>query len=596
MQRAVERKAMAFNYSLGTARADLLAGLTVAAISLPQAMAYALIAGVDPRFGLYSAIVVTFIASVFGSSNHLINGPTNAISLVVFSALAFIDPEARFDAYQAMFLLAVMIGVTQIVIAVFRLGDLTRYISESVIIGFMAGAGFLVALSQVGNLLGIKDRGTGHQHVLVRFWTTLTEGGPVNLYALGAGAGTIILALVLRQVFRRYRLPQMEMLLALIATAGVAASLGWTVPASDGKTLISVIGNVPASLPSPHIPEIKLWWVREMSSSALAISFLGLLEALAIAKSIASKTRQPLDYNRQCLAEGLANLAGGFFQCLPGSGSLTRSAINFQAGAVTRASGLFAALAVALVVVLFAPLARYIPKAALAGLLMITAYRLVDWNRLGYAVRASRYDAGLVAVTAFAAVFISVEFSILIGVGLSILLFVPRASRLRADELVVSPEGIVRERLPSDPKCTALLIYDIEGDLFFGAAPEVDRHFERLKQSLDLGIRVIVLRVKRTRNPDMVFMERLHHFLQDMEKAGVTVILCGVRADFAQGLDNLRFYDWLPADRVFLEEDKEYSATLKAVRYGYKFIENNSCDHCAQHRSKPDDEVFYYLI
>ena len=590
-------KSMAFNYTLRTARADLLAGLTVAAISLPQAMAYALIAGIDPRFGLYSAIVVTFVASVFGSSNHLINGPTNAISLVVFSALAFIDPEARFDAYQATFLLAVMIGVTQIVIAVFRLGDLTRYISESVVIGFMTGAGFLVALSQVGNFLGVKDRGTGHQHVLVRFWNTITQGGPVNPYALGIGAGTIVLVILLRQVARKYRLPQMEMLLALIAVTGVAASCGWTIPGADSKTTVAVIGNVPASLPAPHIPEIKFWWIQEMSTSALAISFLGLLEALAIAKSIASTTRQPLDYNRQCLAEGLANLAGGFFQCLPGSGSLTRSAINFQAGAVTRFSGVFAAAAVAVVVVLFAPLARYIPKAALAGLLVLTAYRLVDWKRLSYAIRASRYDAGLVAVTAFAAVFISVEFSILIGVALSILLFVPRAAHLRAQELVVAPEGIVRERLPSDPKCTALLIYDIEGELFFGAAPEVDRHFDKLRRRLGDGIRVLVLRVKRTRNPDMVFMERLQHFLQDMEKLGVTVLLCGVRADFDQGLKNLRFYDWLPSDRVFLEEEKDYSATLKAVRHSYSLIEHHFCDHCAQQgRAKQDEETFYYMI
>ncbi len=589
------RKTIVLNYSLKTARADLLAGFTVAAISLPQAMAYALIAGIDPRFGLYSAIVVTFVASVFGSSNHLINGPTNAISLVVFSALAFIDPEARFDASQAAFLLAAMIGVTQIMIAVFRLGDLTRYISEFVVIGFMTGASFLVALSQVGNFLGIKDRGTGHQHVLVRFWSTITEGGPVNAYALGVGAATIVLVILLGRLRRRYALAQMEMLIALIAVTGVAASFGWTIPGADSKTVISVIGAVPASLPAPHIPEIKLWWVQEMSSSALAIAFLGLLEALAIAKSIASTTRQPLDYNRQCLAEGFANLAGGFFQCLPGSGSLTRSAINFQAGAVTRFSGVFAAAAVAVVVVLFAPLARYIPKAALAGLLVLTAGRLVDWKRFGYAVRASSYDAGLVAATAFAAIFISVEFSILIGVTLSILLFVPRAARLRGQELVVAREGIVRERLPSDPECTTLLIYDLEGELFFGAAPEVDRHFDNLKRRLGDGVRVLVLRVKRTRNPDMVFMERLQHFLQNMEQAGVTVLLCGVRADFAQGLKNLRFYDWLPSDRVFLEEAKEYSATLKAVRHSYKIIGNNLCDHCAQ-KEPQDEEALYYMI
>jgi SulP family sulfate permease len=430
---------VSLNYSWSKARKDLLAGATVAAISLPQAMAYALIAGIDPRFGLYSAIVVTLVASIFGSSSHLINGPTNAISLVVFSALAFLDPEARFDMYQATFLLAVMVGVMQIVIGVFKLGDLTRYISEAVVIGFMAGAGFLVALGQVGNFLGIKDRGTGQQHVLLRFWLTLTEGGAVNRYALGIGVGTIVQVLILRELSRRYRLlPRMDMLVALIVAALVAAHFGWSVPAANGKTLVSVVGNVPASLPRPHIPEIKFWWVKEMSSSALAIAFLGLLEALAIAKSIANNTRQKLDYNRQCLAEGLANLVGGFFQSLPGSGSLTRSAINYQSGGVSRMSGVFSSAVVALGVLALAPFARFIPKAALAGLLMVTAARLVDWKRMRYALRASRYDAGPLLVTCFSSIFVSVEFSILIGVAVSILLFLPRAARLRGSHLVVT--------------------------------------------------------------------------------------------------------------------------------------------------------------
>ena len=142
---------MKLNYSAEKARKDLLAGVTVAAISLPQAMAYALIAGVDPRFGLYSAIIITLVASIFGSSSHLINGPTNAISLVVFSALAFFSTGAHMEMYQAMFLLGIMVGVIQILIAIFKLGDLTRFISESVVIGFMAGAGSLVAITQIGN-------------------------------------------------------------------------------------------------------------------------------------------------------------------------------------------------------------------------------------------------------------------------------------------------------------------------------------------------------------------------------------------------------------------------------------------------------------
>jgi sulfate permease, SulP family len=420
------------NYTSDQARRDLLAGLTVAAISLPQGMAYALIAGVDPRYGLYSAIVVTAIASVFGSSSHLINGPTSAISLVVFSALAFFDPDARVEAAEAMFLLAGMVGAIQIFIAVFRLGDLTRYISESVILGFMAGAAMLLGIGQIGNALGIREKGTGHQHVLHRLWLTLTESDPVNLRALMISATTVLAALVLRTFVRRYRLPQMDMLVVLIIVSVLAYLAGWSLPGASRKSAVAVAGAVPASLPTPHIPEISFGWVIELSSSALAIAFLGLLEALAIAKAIAHHTRQPLDYNRQCLAEGVANLAAGFFQCLPGSGSLSRSAINFQAGVATRFSGIVTAATVAVAVLAFAPLTQYVPKPALAGLLLVTAVRLIDVHRIRYAFRASRYDAGLVLVTAFAALFIGVEFSILIGVGLSVLLYVPRAAKLKA--------------------------------------------------------------------------------------------------------------------------------------------------------------------
>jgi SulP family sulfate permease len=567
-------------YSWEKARRDLLAGVTVAAISLPQAMAYALIAGVDPRFGLYSAIVVTLVASIFGSSSHLINGPTNAISLVVFSALAFFSADSHLQAYQAMFLLGIMVGSIQILIAVFKLGDLTRYISESVVIGFMAGAGTLVAVTQIGNLTGMTDRGTGLQHVLYRIWLTV-HGGQVNPRALGIGLSTIVLAVGLRYLVRKYRLPQFDMLVSLLVVAGVAAWFGWSRPGIDGKTIITTVASIPRNLPTPHLPQIQYWWIKEMSGSALAIAFLGLLEALAIAKSIANTTRQKLDYNRQCFAEGVANVTGGFFQCLPGSGSLTRSAINFQAGAETRFSGVFAAGTVALVVVALAPYARYIPKAALAGLLVITAARLVDWKRLKYAMRVSRYDAALVLITAFSAIFISVEFSILIGVALSILLFVPRAALLRVSELTVSSDRVLRERMPSDPVCTSMLLYDLEGELFFGAAPLLDDLFDTVKRrTQDEKIRFVILRLRRARHPDMVSMERFDHFLREMQRNGVTVLLCGVRSGFAGAMKRLHFEDWLPADRVFREEQQAFSATLKAVRHVYDLLGPNPCEHC----------------
>jgi len=238
-----------------------------------------------------------------------------------------------------------------------------------------------------------------------------------------------------------------------------------------------------------------------------------------------------------------------------------------------------------------------VPKAALAGLLMITASRLIDWKRLASALRASGYDAGLVALTAFASVFISVEFSILIGVGLSILLFVPRAARLRGAELTVSEERVVRDRLPSDPPCTGMIIFDFEGDLFFGAAPELDGYFANLeKRTREEGIRCLVLRVKRASNPDMVCMERFHQFIHDMDRRGVFVLLCGVRPDFARLMKNMRFQDVLPDSSVFPEEATLFSSTLKAVRRGYELLGDPTCGHCARVHEAEETRDLYYLV
>lgn len=573
-------------YRWNDTRKDFVAGLTVAAISVPQAMAYALIAGVEPRFGLYSAIVVTIVGSILGSSSHLINGPTNAISLVVFSALAFVGPDSHWEMCQALFLLGLMVGTIQVLIAVFKLGDLTRYISESVIIGFMAGAGVLIGLSQIGHLFGLAEQGDGSHYVLHRLWLTLTEGGPMNPRDVTIGLGTAALVIILRRVTRKYRLPRVDMLLALGVAAWVTVALGWSEPGANGTLAVSTIGSLPTGLPMPHMPQIKLEWIHEMAGSALAIACLGLVEALAIAKSFARQTRQPLDYNRQCLAEGVANFVGGLFQCLPGSGSLTRSAINFNAGAVSRMSGVFCGVAVAAVVLLLAPLVKFIPTAALAGILLITAAGLIDRARLISTLRASRFDAGLVLTTALAAVFIGVEFSILIGVALSILMFVPRAARLKATELVTGKERVIRQRRPDDQRCTRMVLLDLEGEFFFGAAPELDRYFAELRERTKQGIRILILRVKRTRNPDMVCIERLQDFVEEMQQCNVTVLLCGVRPDFAETMKNLCFEKWLPPERVFLENEMvDGSATLLAVRYAYELLGDDVCDNCPHHTS-----------
>nr|WP_294523903.1 SulP family inorganic anion transporter [uncultured Rhodopila sp.] len=548
-------------------RQDLIAALTVAAISLPQGMAYALLAGVDPRFGLYSAIVVTGIASVFGSSSHLINGPTSAISLVVFSALSIFDPDQRVEAAEAMFLLGAMVGAIQIFVAVFRLGDLTRYISESVILGFMSGAAFLLAVGQISNALGVRDKGTGAQHILYRLWLTLSAGDAINPKALIATAATLGLALLFRHLVRRYRLPKFDMLSVLIIVGVGTWLAGWTIPGLDGKTAIGVAGAVPSSLPVFHVPTIKLSWAWDLASDSVAIAFLGLLEALAIAKAIANQTRQQLDFNRQCLAEGIANLTGAFFQCLPGSGSLSRSAINFQAGAATRFSGILTAGIVAIAVIALAPLARFVPKPALAALLLLTATRLIDFKRLAFTLRASRMDSVIVVATCVSALAFGLDLAILIGVALSILLFVPRAAKLKVTELVIDPDDVVRDRLPADRLNFGFLIFDMEGELFFGAAPDLDRTFSRIEaKAHEQRLEHVLLRLKRVRNPDVVSIEQFDHFLKHAEAGGIKVWLAGVNPDLLEAFRRANFAAWFPDDQVFPQTADEETATLAAIR------------------------------
>jgi SulP family sulfate permease len=568
-------------YSLKTLAHDVMAGLTVAAVGVPQGMAYALIAGIRPEYGLYTAIVTAILAALFGSSSHLIAGPTNALSLAVFSALAGVSDGVRqSDPIQMVALLTLLVGVIQILIGLLRLGDLTRYVSESVIIGFMTGAAVLIVLGQLHHILGLTPQGDGRQHFFYRLWLTFSEGGPINPYALLMGFATVVVVLPMRRIDDWLGIRFPDKLAGLVLASLVVWVFGME-PGGANAGAVEVVGAVPRRLPPFQLPPLDRGdYLRELSFSAAAIALLGLVESVAIAKAICFRTRQPLNYNRQCFAEGLANIGGSMFRCMPGCGSLTRSAINYQAGGVTRVAGVVSGLSVLAVILLFADKADYVPKPALAGTILVTVWRLVDRQRLWYCLRATRFDAGIALATMAAALLISIEFSILIGVFLSFMFYVPRAARLRGAELVIGPGRVVRERQPDVPSCSLMAMFSLEGEFFFGAAPELDEFLAELSRRVDQGARVVVLRLKRVRNPDMVCLERLERFIKDMDRRGVPVLLCGVRPDFAKAMDNLEFSYWLPADRLFLEEERATSSTLKAVQHAYAILGKERCPTC----------------
>jgi len=363
----------------------------------------------------------------------------------------------------------------------------------------------------------------------------------------------------------------------LVAVVGMAA-LVWGLRL-DARG-VAVVGKIPAALPSFEVPAASPELALKMINSAFAIALLGLLEAVAMAKAIAAQTRQKLDIHQQCLSEGLANLTGSFFQCFPGSGSLTRSAINQQAGAVSQWSGVVSALAVAAMMLVFAPLAQYIPRSALAGLLILTGYRMIDRQQLRYHLRATRFDAGIVLATAAAAVFVSVEFCILIGVFLSFVLYVPRAAGAHLVEFTLTPERIVRERIATDPPCDRILLYNLEGELFFGSAASLEKQLASAQRRANGQTRVVVLRVKRVRNPDAVCLHLLDTFIKHLQTRGITVLLCGVRQDLAKAMHATGLEAHLGPSNIFPEAASVMSSTLDALRYAYTLIGNDTCSTC----------------
>ena len=584
-------------YSLHSFYSDLIAGLTVAAVAIPQSMAYAAIAGLPVKYGLYTAIVMTAVGALFDSSKQLINGPTNAISIALLSALS---PFPEGEKVAIAVFLAMFVGLIQSGITLLRLGDLSRYISHSVIVGFTAGAAVLLVLDQLKNLLGLAGAGGPADHFIKRFWLTITEGGPIHGWTLAIGIGTIVLILCLQWVSRRIRLRIPEFMIVIIVAATIVWAFNLAKISTNGVVVkhgVGVVGEVPSALPSFSIPTVEWNQVHQLSGSALAIAILGLLEAIAMAKAIAGDTGQKLDINQQCLSEGLANLTGSFFHCFPGSGSLTRSSINHHAGAATQWSGVFSAIAVAGFVLLFAPLAMYIPRASLAGILIVSAWRMVDYKKLMYYIRATRFDAGIVLATAFSAVAVSVEFCVMIGTFLSFVFYVPRAAMMHLTELTITPERVIREKMHDDPPCTRMLLFDLEGELFFGSAQNLEKALMRIEHRASDGIRIVVLRLKRVRNPDAVCLDLLENFLKRMEKNGITVFLCGVRQDMFKVLSNIGLLSWFGPDRIFIESAATWSSTLSAVRAAHAMLGNDLCPHCPPAGDTPDEsDKWHYMI
>ncbi len=508
-------------YTSRTFRHDVLAALTVAVVALPQSMAYAVIAGVHPKYGLYAAMLPVIVASLWGSSRYLIAGPTNAIAMLLFASLAetAVDgvligamPEETRMAY--IFGVAILAGAIQVGMGLARVGELVHFISHSVIVGFTAGAAVLIAVGQLRNLLGVSFAAAPDFPTQVL--RTLVHLPQTNPWALGVGLATIALALALRYAPRNLPGP----FIAIVVAAAATQLLGLE---AHG---VRVVGDIPQGLPPLSLPPAPDGdAIRMLFMPALAIALLGAVEALSIAKTLAGAKGEPVDGSREFVAQGLANMAAGLTSGIPGSGSFTRSAVNFTAGARTRFSGAFTGVLTLLAVLAFAPLARAIPVASLAGILCIIAWGMIDRDGIRLSLRATRADRAVLLCTFGATLLLDLEKAVFVGVLLSLGLFLRKVSHPRVVRLDASGSSELRG-LDGGPCCPNLAVYAIEGTLFFGAIDELEK---KLYEYENFGHKAVVLHLRQVHWIDATGVHAFERFLRKCRDKGVTLVLSGAR-------------------------------------------------------------------
>jgi SulP family sulfate permease len=448
----------------GTVKADAMAGLTGALVALPQGVAFATIAGMPPEYGLYAGMIPAVIAALFGSSWHLVSGPTTAASIVLFSVLSPHAEPGSAHYVQLALTLTFLVGLIQVIMGFAKLGTLVNFISHSVVTGFTAGAAILIATNQVKHFTGLAiPRGSSFTDT----WSqVLTHTSDVQVGVFGVGLATLLLGIAVKRW-----LPKLPyMIVAMLGGSALAAAL----TAWKGVQLATV-GALPDVLPPLSAPSLSGEDIRAVTSGVVAVTLLALTEAVSIARALAARSGQHVDGNQEFIGQGLSNLFGSFFSGYVATGSFNRSGVNYAAGAKTPIAAMLAGMFLLVLVLLVAPWAQYLPNAAMAGILFLVAWGLIDFEEIIHVLKTSRAESAILFTTFGATLFLALEEAIIIGVLMSLSLYLSRTSK---------PQVRVRAPDPNSPthkftdainttECPQLRFIRIDGSLFFGATSHI---------------------------------------------------------------------------------------------------------------------------
>lgn len=529
-----------------TLRADLLAGLLGALLVLPQGIAFATLAGLPPQYGLYTAVIPCAVAALFGSSRHVMSGPTNANSLALFAMLAPLALPGSVQYIDLALVVTVLVGLLQFAIGASRLGTLANFISPAALLGFTAGAAALIAIHALRDLFGFgadAPHGTG---ALLAF--TATHGGQIHVGAVIVGVVTLVAAVAVKRINRDWP----YMLAALIAGGAVGVLLERV----TGTGTVALLGVLPSAWPPFHVPSVEWSRLPDLVGLAVALSIVALGQSISVAKAVAARSHQRIDPNREFVGQGLSNLVGGFFSSYVSCGSLNRSLPNFDAGARTPLAGVASALWLVLLVAASASLLAFIPMAAIAGLLLLVAWQLFDLPRWRRLARLNRTEFAVAAATFVATVAIRIEVAILLGTILSLASYLNRTSKpamrtMGFDSMAPDRQFVVVDDAPhARTECPQLKLLRMEGSVYFAATQHVGDRLHALRAGADRPKHLLVMG-KSMNFLDLAGVELWEDELRQRRAEGGDLYFHRPRPQVIEIWERTGFLDQLGRDHVY---------------------------------------------
>ncbi len=550
-----------------TLRKDLLAAFTGAIVVLPQGIAFATIAGMPPEYGLYAGIVPAIIAALYGSSWHLVSGPTTAASIVLFSVLSnFAEPGSQPYILLAL-TLTFIVGITQLLMGIARLGTLVNFISHSVIIGFTTGAAILIATSQTKNFFGLPiPAGTEFFHTWQYIAVHIED---MNPWVTLVGFVTLASGILAKRFFKAVPYMLTAMLIGSLLAFVLNQWLG------QENTGITTVGALPQSLPPLSAPSFDIGIWRDLLLASFAVTLFALTEAVSISRALALRSGQQIDSNQEFIGQGLSNIFGSFFSGYVATGSFNRSAVNYEAGAQTPMAGVFAGILLLVAVLLIAPLVAYLPHAAMAGVLFLVAYGLIDWKHIKEILHVSRGETSILAATVASTLIFDLEIAILVGVLFSLMAYLYRTSKPRLISRVPNPNESGRHFTTDDnlPECPQLKILRIDGSLFFGAVPHVQTVIKTFEQK-NPEQKHLLLIMAGVNFIDVAGADFLAQEAKRRQKQGGGLYLHRVKEGACEMLKRGHFMEHIGKDHVFASKNQ---AIYNIVR---KHLDPERCRNC----------------